>query len=100
MTQCAMPNKPIDADKVLGTFSAPRAHPAMCFRNLMITQLLPLVQGRRGVYFCSNWATAGNGHDLSFLAGICCASAIGAEYPFEDQGAARDHALLRKFMQI
>jgi len=100
MTQCQMPKKEIDESKLLGTFSAPRAHPSMCFRNMMITQLLPLVQGRRGVYFCSNWATAGNGHDLSLLAGICCATAIGADYPFEDPGAERDHSLLKSFMGI
>jgi len=100
VTQCKHPRKEIDESKVIGTFSAPRAHPAMCFRNMLITQLLPLVQGRRGVYFCSNWSVAGNGHDLSLLAGICCASAIGADYPFEDRDAARDHDLLRRFMRI
>ncbi len=67
---------------------------------MLITQLLPLVQGRRGVYYCSNWATAGNGHDLSLLAGICCATAIGAEYPFADGAAKRDHRLLSGFMGL
>jgi hypothetical protein len=85
---------------VIGSFSAPRAHPGLCVRNMLITQLLPLVQGRRGVYYCSNWATAGNGHDLSLLAGICCATAIGAEYPFADGAAKRDHRLLSGFMGL
>ena len=99
MTQCVHPKREIDPSKVVSSFSAPRAHPALCFRNMMLTQLMPYVQGRRGVYFCSNWVTAGNGHDLSLLAGIACATAVGADYPFpEDDGARLDHERLSGFM--
>ena len=96
MTQCEHPKRSLD--KVISTFSAPRGHPALCFRNMMLTQLMPYVQGRRGVYFCSNWVTAGNGHDLSLLAGMACATAVGADYPFEDADAAWDHSCLSGFM--
>ena len=67
---------------------------------MLITQLLSLIQGRRGVYYCSNWSTAGNGHDLSLLAGIACATSIGADYPFDDPDAKRDHSLLSSFMGL
>lgn len=90
-----------DVEDVVSTFAAPRAHPGLCFRNMIITQLLGLVQGRRGVYFCSNWATAGNGHDLSLVAGMCVADAIGAEYPFPDEAESRaDLVMLRYFMGL
>ena len=47
--------------------------------------MIQLVQGRRGVYFCSNWTAPGNGHDLSCVSGLVVAGAIGAPYPFTAQ---------------
>jgi hypothetical protein len=46
-------------------------------------------QGRRGVFYASNYAPAGNGHDLSCVSGLVCAHAIGAEYPFNENAAAK-----------
>jgi len=45
--------------------------------------------GRDGVYYCSNWTTPGNCHDMSLLSGMLCAHAIGAKYPFPDEPEAR-----------
>lgn len=101
VTQSVFPQRPIDESKVGMYTSAPRAHPQMCLHNLMITQGMPLVQGRRGVYFCGNWATAGNGHDLSCLSGLCVAGAIGAEYPFpENADAILDYQRLGSFLGL
>ena len=50
---------------------------------------LRLCQGRDGLYYCSNWTTPGNCHDMSLLSGFLCATAIGAEYPFPDDAEAR-----------
>eukprot|EP00929_Paragymnodinium_shiwhaense_P118289 TRINITY_DN90220_c0_g1_i1.p1 TRINITY_DN90220_c0_g1~~TRINITY_DN90220_c0_g1_i1.p1 ORF type:complete len:862 (-),score=79.18 TRINITY_DN90220_c0_g1_i1:63-2648(-) len=101
MTQCLREDSPLDEGKVLKTFSAPRAHPDLTMKNMAITQMLPLIQGRNGVYYCSNYTVPGNGHDLSLLGGIVVAHAIGAKYPFEDnRGARRDFEYLRTFMGI
>ena len=61
---------------------------------------LRLVQGRDGIYYCSNWTTPGNCHDMSFLSGLACAHAIGARYPFEDREATKDFHRLRDLMGI
>ena len=37
----------------------------------------------QGIYYCSNWTTPANTHDMSLLSGIVCATAIGADYPFQ-----------------
>ena len=105
LTQCAHAHRPAAFPRAqVATFSAPRAHPDLCLRNLVITQLLHLVQGRRGVYFVSNFAAPGNGHDLSCTAGLSVAGAIGAAYPFAGapgaEEARRDFEDCRKFMGI
>jgi predicted NAD/FAD-binding protein len=95
MTQCQHERrKEALAGAALTTFSAPRGHPDLCFRNMAITsQLLQLIQGRRGVFYCSNWTAPGNGHDLSCTVGLSCAAAIGADYPFKaEEGAAEGDA--------
>ena len=57
--------------------------------------------GRDGVYYCSNWTTPGNTHDMSLLSGIVCAHAIGAAYPFEGNvEAKKDFQRLRSLMGI
>ena len=62
---------------------------------------LRLVQGRHGVYYCSNWTTPGNCHDMSLLSGFICAHAVGAAYPFpEDVEANKDFHRLRDLMGI
>jgi hypothetical protein len=78
-----------------------RAHPHLSLRNLLVAALLRLVQGARGTYYCSSFATPGNGHDLSLLSGLAVASAIGAPYPFADNAAAKDDfESLRGFMGL
>lgn len=69
--------------------------------NLMVTQLLRLIQGRRGVYYCCNYTTPGNGHDLSLLSGFCAAHAVGASYPFPGNvEAEKDFHRLRNLMGL
>ena len=62
---------------------------------------LRLAQGRNGIYYCSNYTTPGNCHDMSLLSGFVCANAIGADYLFpEKPGPAKDFARLRSLMGI
>jgi len=99
VTQAAFPHRPIDESKIESYTSAPRAHPQLCMHNLLTTQMLSMVQGRRGIYYCNNWTTGGNGHDLSFLAGLSVAGAIGADYPFKrDELATLDYTQMCEFM--
>lgn len=101
VTQSVFPHRPLDESKIEWHTSAPRAHPQLCMHNLLITQMLSLIQGRRGVYFCSNFSTGGNGHDLSFLSGLCVAGAMGADYPFlHDAMATLDYQQKREFMGL
>lgn len=91
----------MDPAKQIRTFSAPRAHPDLSVQNMVVTQLLHLIQGRNGVYFCSNWTAPGNGHDLSLTSGLAVASAIGAEYPFSyNVEAHKDFVRAKKFMNL
>ena len=84
------PGKEIDPSLVLKRDDYARSHPRFCFRNLIITSmLLPLIQGRRGVYYATNYAVNGNGHDLSCCSGMVAANAIGARYLFEHNAAAK-----------
>eukprot|EP00039_Didymoeca_costata_P004891 m.76870 g.76870 ORF g.76870 m.76870 type:complete len:746 (-) comp12588_c0_seq1:125-2362(-) len=93
--------KEIESELVRGTGNHARAHPLYSGWNIITMLSMRLVQGRRGVYFCSNWTTPGNCHDMSLLSGIVCAHAIGAEYPFEGNDAAkRDFERLRSLMGI
>ena len=58
-------------------------------------------EGRDGVYYCSNWTTPGNCHDMSLLSGFICAHAVGAPYPFEgDVEAKKDFSRLRDLMGV
>lgn len=100
MSQCLHKDRSIDPDKTLKTFSAPRGHPDLSHRNGMITQFMNLIQGRRGIYYCSNWVAPGNGHDLSCVSGLVVAHAIGAAYPFDDQDAHQDFQAARHFMGV
>jgi predicted NAD/FAD-binding protein len=75
--------KEINPDKILGSGNHVRAHPLYSGWNIMTMLSMKLVQGRNGIYYCSNWTTPGNCHDMSLLSGISCAHAIGADYPFE-----------------
>lgn len=93
--------KSIDPDLVRGTGNHARAHPLYSGWNVMAQLSLRLVQGRDGIYYCSNWTTPGNCHDMSLLSGIVCAHAIGAEYPFEGNvEAKKDFSRLRDLMGI
>ena len=58
-------------------------------------------QGRGGVFYCSSFATPGNGHDLSLLSGLVVARALGAPYPFkEDRAASYDFECLCSYMGL
>ena len=101
MTQCAHAATAIDDKKMVGSFSAPRSHPDLSYRNLAITQMVHLIQGRHGIYYCANWCAPGNGHDLSFLSGVVAACSVGADYPFEQNaGAKKDFYGMRQFMGL
>jgi len=94
-------HKTLDPKEVRGTTCHARAHPDLTFTNLLATQMLPLVQGRRGVYYCCNYTTPANGHDLSLLSGFAAANAVGAAYPFpEDPSAEADFHRLRGLMGL
>ena len=93
--------KSIDEKKIVGTANHARAHPLYSGWNVMAMLSLRLVQGKDGIYYCSNWTTPGNCHDMSFLSGLVCAHAIGAKYPFEKDGEAKkDFHRLRDLMGI
>jgi len=89
VTHCLHPGKTIDEDKVRMRHDYARSHPKFEFWNMLVAQLMPLVQGNRGVYYASNWVTLGNGHDLSCLSGMACANAIGAPYLFPSNELAK-----------
>ena len=89
----------ISSEHLKGTVSHVRAHPVLSPLNLLISQLLPLLQGNRGIHYCGSYSTPGNGHDLSLLSGFVAANAVGASYPFpENKAAKRDFELLRRLM--
>jgi predicted NAD/FAD-binding protein/cytochrome b involved in lipid metabolism len=91
--------KSIDEKKIVGTANHARAHPLYSGWNVMAMLSLRLVQGKNGIYYCSNWTTPGNCHDMSFLSGLVCAHAIGAKYPFEqDVEAKKDFGRMRDLM--
>jgi len=93
--------KSIDKKLIVGTANHARAHPLYSGWNVMAMLSLRLVQGKDGIYYCSNWTTPGNCHDMSFLSGLVCAHAIGAKYPFEVNGEAKkDFHRLRDLMGI
>lgn len=91
--------KAIDEKKIVGTANHARAHPLYSGWNVMAMLSLRLVQGKNGIYYCSNWTTPGNCHDMSFLSGLVCAHAIGARYPFDqDVEAKKDFGRMRDLM--
>lgn len=73
----------LDPAKILKEVCISRSHPNIELQNFIAAQLVPLFQGRRGIYYCSNYPTCGNGHDPSLLAGFSAAVAIGADYPID-----------------
>ena len=68
------------------------AHPQLDLPNMLRSQALTMLQGRCNAFYCGNYATPGNGHDLSLLSGVVIAdevarliapsAAVGASYPF------------------
>lgn len=93
--------KSIDKKLIRGSGNHARAHPLYSGWNVAAMLSLRLVQGKDGVYYCSNWTTPGNCHDMSLLSGIVCAHAIGAAYPFEgNKEAKKDFNRLRDLMGI
>jgi len=93
--------KAYDPFLIRGQGSHARAHPLYSGWNVAAQLSLRLVQGLDGIYYCSNWTTPGNCHDMSFLSGLVCAYAIGAKYPFVDNREARkDFGRLRDLMGI
>eukprot|EP00005_Dracoamoeba_jomungandri_P012742 CAMPEP_0174267776 /NCGR_PEP_ID=MMETSP0439-20130205/34908_1 /TAXON_ID=0 /ORGANISM="Stereomyxa ramosa, Strain Chinc5" /LENGTH=354 /DNA_ID=CAMNT_0015355485 /DNA_START=422 /DNA_END=1486 /DNA_ORIENTATION=+ len=90
-----------DIKKVVGHVINVRAHPHLSVKGMIISMLMRLIQGRRGVYYCGSYTTPGNGHDLSLLSGLVVAKAIGADYPFADnQEALKDFKRLQKLMGL
>lgn len=93
--------KEIDPSLVRGAGNHARAHPLYSGWNVAAQLSLRLIQGRDGIYYCSNWTTPGNCHDMSLLSGFICAHACGAEYPFSGNIEARkDFFRLRGHMGI
>ena len=93
--------KAIDPELQRGTGNHARAHPLYSGWNIMTMLSLRLAQGRDGIYYCSNWTTPGNCHDMSLVSGMVCAHAIGADYPFAGSGEAeKDFNRLRGLMGI
>lgn len=93
--------KSIDPKLVRGNDSHARAHPLYSGWNVMAQLSLRLIQGRDGCYYCSNWTTPGNCHDMSLLSGFICAHAIGADYPFPNESEAKkDFNRMRDLMGI
>ena len=90
--------KQIDPALVRGRVSHVRAHPELTPMNLLVSQLLFLVQGRRNVFYASSYATPGNGHDLSLLSGFVAARLAGAPYPFPENAEA--HADFKQLMSL
>eukprot|EP00666_Eupelagonemidae_sp_cell4sb_P002688 gene2688-2531_t len=78
-----------------------RAHTIYSIPNMITMAMLHLIQGRRGVYFCSNYTVPGNCQDLSTMSGLAVASAIGAKYPFADNHLAkRDFDTIKMLMGL
>lgn len=93
--------KTIDPSLVRGTGNHARAHPLYSGWNVAAQLSLRLIQGRDGIYYCSNWTTPGNCHDMSLLSGFICAHAIGAKYPFTaHKEATKDFHRLRDLMGV
>lgn len=93
--------KAIDPSLVRGTGNHARAHPLYSGWNVAAQLSLRLIQGRDGIYFCSNWTTPANCHDMSLLSGLICAHAIGAKYPFTaNKEATKDFHRLRDLMGV
>lgn len=93
--------KIIDPEKTTGVGNHARAHPLYSGWNIATMLSLRLIQGRNGIYYCSNWTTPGNCHDMSLLSGVVCAHAIGAVYPFAgNKEAEKDFGRLRGLMGI
>lgn len=95
------PGKSIDKATIRGGGNHARAHPLYSPYNVASQLALRLCQGKDGVYFCSNWTTPGNCHDMSLLSGFLCAHAIGATYPFPDNAQAhKDFHRLNDLMGV
>ena len=101
ITHCLGEGKTIDPKLIRGDGNHVRAHPLYSGWNVASLLSLRLIQGRRGVYYCSNYTTPGNCHDMSLLSGLMCAQAIGAPYLFEtNYQAKRDFNMLRSLMGL
>ena len=95
------PGKSIDPATIRGGGNHARAHPLYSPWNVMAVLSLRLCQGRDGLYYCSNWTTPGNCHDMSLLSGMLCAHAIGAPYPFDPStDALKDFVRLNGLMGV
>ena len=68
-----------DSNRVRGEVDNSLAHPRLNLVNLARMWSLRFMQGESGLYYCSNYTTPGNGHDLSLLSGMSVASRIGKE---------------------
>merc|ERR1712232_381429 len=92
--------KSIDPNVTHRSESHARAHTIYSAGNLITMFMLHLIQGRRGVYYCSNYTIAGNCQDLGSVSGMAAAHAIGAAYPLNDRLAERDFNTMRGLMGL
>jgi len=93
--------KTIDPSLIRGTGNHARAHPLYSGWNVAALLMLRYAQGKDGIFYCANYTTPGNCHDMSLLSGLIAAHAIGAAYPFEEvKGAKADFGYLRTLMGI
>ena len=106
----------IDPAKVVGEVENVRAHPLLSPRNHAAALALRFAQDQAadgygdlsgrgtGVFFCGNYSTPGNGHDLSLLSGFAVAHRLGAPYPrawkVRDAAAFRDFSKLRRLLGL
>jgi hypothetical protein len=78
------------------------AHPCLTRWQLFATAMLwPRCQGSRQkcAYFCGSAITPGNGHDLSFLSGICVTAKLGCTHPFsQDLNCQTDFERLNRIL--
>ncbi|GAB3665582.1 hypothetical protein GCM10027589_30260 [Actinocorallia lasiicapitis] len=58
------------------------------FHTLVLTNLFPLLQGRRRTWFCGAHTTF-NSQEHCFLSGLAVAHRLGADYPFPEDREAR-----------
>jgi predicted NAD/FAD-binding protein len=81
------PKSLIEPDKVLQRIQW--KHLVINTEQALASAELYRIQGKKRTWFCGEYASVMAGHDLSFITGLSVGKALGADYPFENQDAAR-----------